>query len=45
VTRPRVDVWADRRSETELNFEFYRQATDKVVGLSDAAAAFLDGFF
>lgn len=31
--------------EGELHFKFYRQATDKVVGLSDAAAAFLDTFF
>jgi hypothetical protein len=37
--------WSDGRPETELNFKFYRQATDKIVGLSPAAAAFLDGFF
>lgn len=37
--------WNDGRPETELNFKFYRQATNKVVGLSDRAAAFLDGFF
>jgi len=37
--------WDDGRPETELNFKFYRQATDKIVGLSDAAAAFLAGFF
>jgi len=37
--------WKDGRAETELNFKFYRQATDKIVGLSPAAAAFLDGFF
>jgi hypothetical protein len=37
--------WGDGRPETELNFKFYRQATNKLVGLSDAAAAFLDGFF
>jgi hypothetical protein len=35
----------DGRPETELNFKFYRQATDKIIGLSDAAAAFLDAFF
>lgn len=34
--------WQDGRPETELNFKFYRQATDKVVGLSEPAAAFLD---
>ena len=37
--------WNDGRPETELNFKFYRQATDKIVGLSDEAEAFLDGFF
>jgi hypothetical protein len=37
--------WKDGRPETELNFKFYRQATDKIVGISDEAAAFLRGFF
>jgi hypothetical protein len=37
--------WSDGRPQTELNFKFYRQATDKIVGLSAPAAAFLDGFF
>ena len=37
--------WKDGRPETELNFKFYRQATDKIVGLSDEAAAFLRRFF
>jgi hypothetical protein len=37
--------WADGRPETELNFKFYRQATNKIVGISEEAAAFLDGFF
>jgi hypothetical protein len=37
--------WADGRPETELNLKFYRQATNKVVGISDRAAAFLAGFF
>jgi hypothetical protein len=37
--------WNDGRPETELNFKFYRQATNKIVGLSDEAAAFLQGFF
>ncbi|RWB69610.1 MAG: hypothetical protein EOQ50_26680 [Mesorhizobium sp.] len=38
--------WNDgRRPETELNFKFYRQATNKIVGISDATAAFLEGFF
>lgn len=37
--------WDDGRPETELNFKFYRQATNKIVGISDEAAAFLDAFF
>ena len=37
--------WNDGRPETELNFKFYRQAANKIVGISDKAAAFLHGFF
>jgi len=37
--------WNDGRPETELNFKFYRQATNKIVGISDEAAAFLGEFF
>jgi len=37
--------WDDGRPETELNFKFYRQATNKIVGLSDRTAAFLGAFF
>ena len=37
--------WDDGRPETELNFKFYRQATNKIVGISHEAAAFLRGFF
>ena len=37
--------WKDGRPETELNFKFYRQATNKIVGISDEAAAFLSDFF
>ena len=37
--------WNDGRPETELNFKFYRQATNKIVGISDEAGAFLDGCF
>jgi hypothetical protein len=37
--------WDDSRPEPELNFKFYRQATNKIGGISDEAAAFLDGFF
>jgi hypothetical protein len=37
--------WNDGRPETELNFKFYRQATNKIAGISDEAAAFLRKFF
>jgi len=37
--------WEDGRPETELNFKFYRQATNKIGGISDATAAFLKAFF
>ncbi len=37
--------WKDGQPGTELNFKFYRQATNKIVGISEEAAAFLDGFF
>ena len=37
--------WNDGQPATELNFKFYRQATNKIVGISDEAADFLDGFF
>src|SRR5512140_729080 len=30
--------WNDGRPETELNFKFYRQATNKIVAISDEAA-------
>jgi hypothetical protein len=41
----RFTDWNDGRPTTELNFKFYRQATNKIAGISDDAAAFLDGFF
>jgi len=41
----RFSDWNDVRPETELNFKFYRQATNKIVGISNEAAAFLRGFF
>lgn len=41
----RFNDWKDGRAETELNFKFYRQATNKIVGISDEAAAFLHQFF
>lgn len=37
--------WKDGQPQTELNFKLYRQATDKVVGLDDATADFLDQCF
>ena len=37
--------WKDGRPETELNFKFYRQATNKVVGLSAETTRFLQSFF
>jgi hypothetical protein len=42
--RPLVD-WTGGEPGAELNFKLYRQATDKIVGISGAAAAFLDGCF
>ena len=42
--KPLTD-WKDGRPGTELNFKFYRQATNKIVGISDEAAAFLDKYF
>jgi hypothetical protein len=38
-------AWNDGQPRTELNFKFYRQATDKIVGISDEAEAFLNEFF
>lgn len=37
--------WKDGQPMTELNFKFYRQATNKIIGISESAAAFLQGFF
>lgn len=41
----RFKEWEDGRPETELNFKFYRQATNKIVGITDQTAAFLEHFF
>jgi hypothetical protein len=41
----RFSTWNDGKPETEINFKFYRQATNKIAGLSDKAAAFLRAFF
>lgn len=35
----------DGRAESELNFKFYRQATDKIVCISESTAAFLEDHF
>jgi hypothetical protein len=37
--------WNDGRPGTELNFKFYRQSTNKIVGISDRAASFLGKHF
>src|SRR5438128_9014197 len=37
--------WKDGKPETELNFKFYRQATNKIIGITDAAAAYLERHF
>jgi hypothetical protein len=42
--KPLTD-WNDGQPGSELNFKFYRQATNKIVGISDQAAAFLSKFF
>jgi hypothetical protein len=42
--RPFKD-WDDGRPETELNFKFYRQATNKIGGVSARTGEFLQDFF
>jgi hypothetical protein len=42
--KPFVDC-ADGRPESELHFKFYRQATNKIVGISEKTSAFLSGYF
>jgi hypothetical protein len=37
--------WNDGGPGAELHFKFYRQATNKIVRISDEAAALLSGFF
>lgn len=37
--------WNDGRPETELNFKLYRQATNKIVGVTEKTARFLKKFF
>jgi len=38
-------AWNDGRPQTELNFKFYRQATNKIVGLSKETTEFLGRYF
>jgi hypothetical protein len=40
-----LDNWKDGKPGTELNFKFYRQATNKIVGISEKAETFLGRFF
>ncbi len=42
--RPFRDL-PDASPETEIDHKLYRQATNKIAGISEAAAAFLRGFF
>ena len=42
--KPLTD-WKDGQPGSELNFKFYRQATNKIIGLSDEAASLLETFF
>ena len=37
--------WYDGRPGTELNFKFYRQATNKIIAISNKAALFLGKCF
>lgn len=37
--------WTDDQPQTELNFKLYRQATNKIVGISDKTSKFLKKFF
>ena len=42
--KPLTD-WNDGQPGTELNFKLYRQATNKIAGISKETAAFLSEFF
>ena len=42
--KPLTD-WKDGQPGSELNFKVYRQATNKIIGLSDEAASLLETFF
>lgn len=46
--RAELKAWRtvrDGSPQAELDFKLYRQATNKIVGISDAAASFLDSCF
>ena len=46
--REELKAWRnvkDGSPQAELDFKFYRQATDKICGISEEAAAFLRTFF
>jgi len=38
-------LWDDGQPQTELNFKLYRQATNKIVGISDQTSRYLDSRF
>jgi hypothetical protein len=38
-------TWDDGRPETELSFKLYRQATNKIAGISEDTASFLRTLF
>jgi len=40
-----LNDWKDGRPGTELNFKFYRQATNKIASISDEAALLLSKCF
>ena len=37
--------WTDGRPQTEMCFKFYRQATNKIAGVSEKTALFLRSYF
>jgi hypothetical protein len=37
--------WNDSRPDTEIHFKLYRQATNKIIGISQGAAMFLNRCF
>jgi len=41
----RFNDWNDGLPATELNFKLYRQATNKIIGITDPTAEYLATFF